>query len=60
MNTVLTEPGHIVYVEGVSSIRNLRMRHAVVTRDPPDTGNTMIAVLKAMNDRFIRTAHRGY
>jgi hypothetical protein len=24
------------YLEGVSSIRNLRTRHAVVTRDPPN------------------------
>jgi hypothetical protein len=24
------------YLDGVSSIRNLRTRHAVVTRDPPN------------------------
>jgi hypothetical protein len=24
------------YLEGISSIRNLRTRHAVVTRDPPN------------------------
>jgi hypothetical protein len=26
------------YLEAVPSIRNLRMRHAVVTRDPPNMG----------------------
>jgi hypothetical protein len=28
-------------LEGVSSIRNLRTRHAVVTRDPPNMGSTV-------------------
>jgi transposase InsO family protein len=29
-------------LEGVSSIRNLRTRHAVVTRDPPNMGENNI------------------
>jgi hypothetical protein len=36
------------YLEAVSSIHNLRMRHAVVTRDPPnmDTYNTNKTIMQ--------------
>jgi hypothetical protein len=30
------------YLEGVSSMHNLRMRHAMVTRDPPNMGTEFI------------------
>jgi hypothetical protein len=32
------------YLEAVSSIRNLRSRHAVVTRDPPNIGRRVYAM----------------
>jgi hypothetical protein len=32
------------YLEAVSSIRSLRTRHAVVTRDPPNMGLTVLSV----------------
>jgi hypothetical protein len=33
------------YLEAVSSIRNLRTRHAVVTRDPPNMGLFVVRLL---------------
>jgi hypothetical protein len=44
---------YLPYLEGVSSIRNMRMRLAVVTRDPPNmavivrVGNTVVNNLRA-------------
>jgi hypothetical protein len=32
------------YLEAVPSIRNLRTRHAVVTRDPPNMGYSFIKI----------------